>query len=92
MRHIIFHYFPHMFMFKHPMFDRWCQLSARYVGVSAGAILAGRTCDTAYWKGWDDPTVVPEEERQDSLATWLCCSRVIHWSSNGWQKPRMAWA
>eukprot|EP00438_Fugacium_kawagutii_P024251 Skav223112 [mRNA] locus=scaffold419:758745:763469:+ [translate_table: standard] len=38
-----------------------------YVGVSAGAILAGRTCDTAYWKGWDDPTVVPEEEREESL-------------------------
>ena len=42
----------------------------RYAGVSAGAILAGRTCDTAYWKGWDDPTVVPEEALEESLATW----------------------
>lgn len=37
-----------------------------YAGVSAGAILAGRTCDTAYWKGWDDPTVVPEESLEES--------------------------
>jgi hypothetical protein len=42
----------------------------RYAGVSAGAILAGRTCDTAYWKGWDDPTVVPEESLEESLAAW----------------------
>eukprot|EP00971_Amphidinium_carterae_P208294 4132990-Amphidinium_carterae.2 len=27
-----------------------------YLGLSAGAILAGRTCRTADWKGWDDPT------------------------------------
>eukprot|EP00434_Breviolum_minutum_P024980 symbB.v1.2.022067.t1/scaffold1943.1/size95470/1 len=38
-----------------------------YVGVSAGAILAGPTCDTAYWKGWDDPLVVPQEAREASL-------------------------
>jgi len=30
-----------------------------YVGLSAGAILAGTTCRTADWKGWDDPSVVP---------------------------------
>ncbi|CAK0815890.1 unnamed protein product, partial [Prorocentrum cordatum] len=33
-----------------------------YVGVSAGAILAGSTCETAHWKGWDDPAVVPDLE------------------------------
>eukprot|EP00439_Symbiodinium_sp_Y106_P032804 s2303_g3.t3 len=41
--------------------------SFAYVGVSAGAILSGRTCNTAYWKGWDDPTVVPSESLQESL-------------------------
>ena len=48
----------------------WRTAWLRYVGVSAGAILAGKSCDTAYWKGWDDPTVVPEEERAESLETW----------------------
>lgn len=43
----------------------------RYVGVSAGAILAGPTCDTAYWKGWDDPLVVPQEAREASLVSWI---------------------
>ncbi|CAK9062722.1 Glutathione gamma-glutamylcysteinyltransferase [Durusdinium trenchii] len=42
-----------------------------YVGISAGAILAGKTCDTAYWKGWDDPTVVPGDAAQETLdARW----------------------
>merc|ERR1711967_62602 len=27
-----------------------------YVGSSAGAIFAGRTCQTAFWKNWDDKT------------------------------------
>ena len=27
-----------------------------YVGASAGAIVAGNSIETAYWKGWDDPT------------------------------------
>ena len=27
-----------------------------YIGVSAGAIVAGNSIETAYWKGWDDPT------------------------------------
>ena len=31
-----------------------------YVGQSAGAIVAGRSISTALWKGWDDPTVVPD--------------------------------
>lgn len=28
-----------------------------YVGASAGAIVAGVSISTAYWKGWDDPDV-----------------------------------
>ena len=32
--------------------------SAVYVGISAGAIVAGRHVSTALWKGWDDPNVV----------------------------------
>jgi len=30
-----------------------------YVGQSAGSIVAGESIETAYWKGWDDPAVVP---------------------------------
>jgi len=32
------------------------------IGVSAGAILAGASMETACWKGWDDPRVVPGME------------------------------
>ena len=28
-----------------------------YMGASAGAIVAGKSIRTAYWKGWDDPAV-----------------------------------
>jgi peptidase E len=38
---------------------------AVYCGKSAGAILAGRNVDTATWKGWDDPTVVPDMGEYD---------------------------
>merc|ERR1719198_586582 len=33
---------------------------ALYLGISAGSIVAGRSISTAFWKGWDDPTVVPD--------------------------------
>ena len=33
-----------------------------YIGKSAGAIIAGTTVETATWKGWDDPSVVPGKE------------------------------
>ncbi len=36
--------------------------SAVYCGVSAGAILAGESMQTACWKEWDDPSVVPNKE------------------------------
>ena len=36
--------------------------SAVYVGKSAGAIIAGSRVDTATWKGWDNPAVVPGKE------------------------------
>ncbi|KAJ8608247.1 hypothetical protein CTAYLR_009479 [Chrysophaeum taylorii] len=36
--------------------------SAVYVGVSAGAIVAGTSVSTALWKGWDDETVAPPRD------------------------------
>ena len=36
------------------------QRFAVYCGTSAGAILAGSSMETASWKGWDDPSVVPD--------------------------------
>lgn len=40
--------------------------TAVYCGKSAGAILAGERIDTATWKGWDDPTVVPGREKYEA--------------------------
>ena len=37
-----------------------------YLGCSAGAIVAGRSISTAYWKGWDDPDM-GIEWTEDSL-------------------------
>lgn len=31
-----------------------------YIGASAGGIVAGRSIETAYWKGWDDPVAAGE--------------------------------
>lgn len=39
---------------------------ALYMGKSAGAIIAGKYVETATWKGWDDPSVVPGKESYDS--------------------------
>lgn len=39
-----------------------------YCGKSAGAILAGAKIETATWKRWDDPSVVPGRESYDD---WL---------------------
>ena len=64
----------YLFTFTSDKLTPWCVAShpaMRYVGVSAGAILAGPTCDTAYWKGWDDPLVVPQEAREESLVSWI---------------------
>lgn len=36
--------------------------SAVYCGVSAGSIIAGESMQTACWKEWDDPSVVPGKE------------------------------
>ncbi len=38
---------------------------ALYVGKSAGAIVAGKYVETATWKGWDDPSIVPGLETYD---------------------------
>jgi peptidase E len=35
---------------------------AMYIGKSAGAIVAGKFVETATWKRWDDPSVVPGRE------------------------------
>lgn len=40
--------------------DAFLSSKAVYVGVSAGAIIAGSSVATALWKGWDDPEVAPE--------------------------------
>lgn len=39
--------------------------TAVYCGVSAGAILVGKSMQTACWKGWDDPSVVPGRATYD---------------------------
>ena len=36
-----------------------------YVGQSAGAIVAGESIETAFWKGWDDPGAAPDEDWSD---------------------------
>lgn len=41
------------------------ELGAVYCGKSAGAIVAGDDVSTATWKGWDDPSVVPNRETYD---------------------------
>lgn len=41
---------------------------AVYCGKSAGAIIAGDDVSTATWKGWDDPTVVPN---RDTYEDWI---------------------
>jgi hypothetical protein len=40
---------------------------ALYVGCSAGAIVAGSSIRTAYWKGWDDPHIVGDWSTEESL-------------------------
>ena len=40
-------------------------IPAVYIGKSAGAIMAGKYVETATWKGWDDPSVVPGMEEYD---------------------------
>jgi len=46
-------------------------IAAVYCGKSAGAIVAGSKIATATWKGWDDPSVVPEKETYED---WLDCT------------------
>lgn len=38
---------------------------AIYIGKSAGAIIAGKKMETATWKGWDNPSIVPSRETYD---------------------------
>jgi hypothetical protein len=39
---------------------------AVYCGQSAGSILFGQSIETACWKGWDDPSIVPDMETYES--------------------------
>ena len=41
------------------------EAGAVYCGKSAGAIVAGADVSTATWKGWDDPSIVPNKETYD---------------------------
>jgi len=53
--------------------DRFVRLLERgdtfYCGASAGAIVVGASMQTACWKGWDDPRVVPGMETYDDWQT-----------------------
>mmetsp|Transcript_12900 Transcript_12900/g.20674 ORF Transcript_12900/g.20674 Transcript_12900/m.20674 type:complete len:132 (-) Transcript_12900:41-436(-) len=42
-----------------------------YVGASAGSIYAGKTVQIALWKGWDDPTVVPANFKDEKVSKGL---------------------
>ena len=55
-----------------------------YIGASAGAIVAGKSIHPAYWKGWDDPTVVGDEyiwTKERLQGANLCgdCSLFMHY-------------
>ncbi len=41
-----------------PVLKKACR-RAVYCGKSAGSILAGYSVETACWKGWDDPSIIP---------------------------------
>eukprot|EP01041_Mallomonas_annulata_P001041 gene1041-2038_t len=40
--------------------EKYLKNGCLYVGASAGAIVAGKSIETAFWKGWDDPNVIPD--------------------------------
>jgi len=54
-----------------------------YVGVSAGAIVAGKTAEIALWKGWDNPNVVPKVD-YEGLEVVKDTSFFPHYSSTQW--------
>jgi len=39
----------------------YLQSNCIYIGASAGAIVFGRSIETSYWKGWDDPLCAGED-------------------------------
>lgn len=63
-----------------------------YIGVSAGAIVAGNSIETAYWKGWDDPTAcgtIPDEwtaERKEGAKLVQDESFFMHFDSDTHQE------
>lgn len=50
------------FAWKHDFIELLLSDRTIYIGASAGAIVAGAWMETACWKGWDDPRIVPEKE------------------------------
>ena len=48
--------------------QRVLEQGAVYVGQSAGAIVAGSSIRTAFWKGWDDPGAAPDEDWSDDAS------------------------
>ena len=56
------HKTPHL---AHDLLDFCLSNAGFYIGSSAGAILVGAHMQTACWKGWDDPRVVPNMETYD---------------------------
>lgn len=70
--------------FWKPIMNHLKDSNSIYIGVSAGAIVAGKSIKTAYWKGWDDPSVVGDDfqwnnERLNGLGI-VDCSFFMHYN------------
>eukprot|EP00933_Yihiella_yeosuensis_P031978 TRINITY_DN25561_c0_g1_i2.p1 TRINITY_DN25561_c0_g1~~TRINITY_DN25561_c0_g1_i2.p1 ORF type:complete len:215 (-),score=37.28 TRINITY_DN25561_c0_g1_i2:27-671(-) len=69
------------------------QTNFRYVGVSAGAILSGITCNTVYWKGWDDPGVIPEDAVAENMeGLGLVNSAIFPHHGPQWEETVATWS
>jgi len=69
--HVVYLSGGNTFWLHHCLDDDWTKrlqsCNAVYMGQSAGAIVAGQSIETACWKQWDDPRVVPQMETYDDL-------------------------
>jgi len=67
--HVVYLSGGNTFWLHHCLDDDWTRrlqsCEAVYMGQSAGAIVAGQSVETACWKQWDDPRVVPHMENYD---------------------------
>ena len=48
-------------MYTHTHTHTHTHTGCLYIGASAGAIVAGKSIETALWKGWDDPAVAGDD-------------------------------